>query len=192
MLWQASLTLRSPSTLRASCESRQSPVKASWLRFARFVTARQSPDDRVAQRRAAPRHRRPWNRWFSSYRRPSCPLPDSRHSRDVLRRRPGHEVCGIGDSAIKTARIVLRTRTFEGHVPPAARNKLTCTMRYAAPTPACRPRCPSPETSPEIITDLPTLQALARRSGLRSRPHLPLPQMPATMLTFAHARTQGY
>ena len=55
--------------------------------------------------------------------------------------------------------------------------------------PPCRPRCPSPETSPEIITDLPpTLQALARRSGLRSRPHLPLPQMPATMLTFAHAR----
>ena len=91
-----------------------------------------------------------------------------------------------------TARIVLRTRTFEGPVPPAARNKLTFTMRYAAPTPACRPRCPSPETSPEIITDLPTLQALARRSGLRSRPHLPLPQMPATMLTFAHARTQGY
>ena len=123
-----------------------------------------SPDDLAAQRRVAPRHRRAWNLWLSSCRRLSCPLPDSHHSRDVLRHRPEHQVCGIGDSAIKTARIVLVIRTFEGPVLRATQNKLSFTMWHAAPKPACRPRCPSPspETSPEIITDLPTLQALAR------------------------------
>ena len=162
-------------------------MKNSSPQIPRVVAARQSPDGLAAQRRAAPRHRRAWSLWSASCRRLSCPLPDSRHSRDVLRRRPEHQVCGIGDSAIKTARIVLVIRTFEGPVLRATQNKLSFTMWHAAPKPACRPRCPSPspETSPEIITDLPTLQALARPL----RPPQP-PAPPAAIArhdTFAHA-----
>ena len=61
-----------------------------------------------------------------------------------IRHRPEHQVCGIGDSAIKTARIVLVMRTFEGPVLRATQNKLSFTMRHAAPNPPAGP-VPKPE-----------------------------------------------
>ena len=71
--------------------------------------------------------------WSASSRPRSCPQPKPDVPADILRRRPEHQVCGIGDSAIKTARIVLATCTFEGPALPATRNKLTFTMRHATP-----------------------------------------------------------
>ena len=143
---------------RASCDH---SFQTTAHKKSRGLWARESPDDLAAQRRAAPRHRRAWNLWLSSCRRPSCPLPDFHHSRDVLRHRPEHQVCGIGDSAIKTARIVLVMRTFEGPVLRATQNKLSFTMWLTTPRSPTGARA-SPDASPEIITDLPTLQALAR------------------------------
>ena len=201
MLWAslpnvvpAKLSYAAHVEILTRCESHRAEMAA--LRCARLVTARQSPDDLSAQRRAVPRHRRAWNRWFSSCRRPSSPLPDSRHSRDVLRRRPGHEVCGIGDSAIKTARIVLRTRTFEVPVPPAARNKLTFTMRYAAPRPPAgrdaRARRPRQKSSLIFQHCRPSHAAQASAAARTSRCHKCPPRCsPSLMLAGVLARQRS-
>ena len=108
-------------------------MKGSSRRFAPLLAALPSPDGLAAQRRAARSSSTRQKPPLPASRRRSCPQSKTRRCRDVLRRRPEHEVCGIGDSALKTARIVLVTHTFEGPVLPATQNKLSFTMRHAAP-----------------------------------------------------------